>query len=361
MVLNFVTGGIKQSVYRAASAAKIGWFTSQYVGVRHVAGPVVAPGEVPKPYNGPRITDRSMAAAFFAAFRAEREDIAKGVYKLPREYRIPPSPLRSLLQARQNLHDARKIAKRRFTPGGGVEVRDIAPDSYPTYYRQNFHFQTDGWMTDQSADIYDTQVEALFTGAASTMRRRALPMILKGIKDARGRGATNPVVVDLACGTGELLVDLLDNDSEADFTAIDLSPAYLGKAKKKVSAAMGAKAPVKFLQGNAEAIPLADNSVDVLYTVYLFHELPPKVRRTVAAEMARVLKPGGTYVHVDSVQYGDTDLDVLLEGFPRAVHEPYYDSYCNEDFDAIFEAEGFKPLGKELAFLTKAVGYQLKA
>ena len=36
--------------------------------------------------------------------------------------------------------------------------------------------------------------------------------------------------------------------------------------------------------------------------VYLFHELPAGVRRAVAAEMARVLRPGGLVVLVDSVQ-----------------------------------------------------------
>ena len=38
--------------------------------------------------------------------------------------------------------------------------------------------------------------------------------------------------------------------------------------------------------------------------VYLFHELPPEARRAAAAEMARVLKPGGIVVLTDSVQVG---------------------------------------------------------
>ncbi len=36
--------------------------------------------------------------------------------------------------------------------------------------------------------------------------------------------------------------------------------------------------------------------------VYLFHELPADVRRAVAAEMLRVLRPGGLLVLVDSIQ-----------------------------------------------------------
>jgi hypothetical protein len=43
------------------------------------------------------------------------------------------------------------------------------------YYLQNFHFQSGGWLTEESANRYDTQVEVLFKGTANAMRRQALP------------------------------------------------------------------------------------------------------------------------------------------------------------------------------------------
>jgi hypothetical protein len=39
----------------------------------------------------------------------------------------------------------------------------------PRYYLQNFHFQSGGWMTDDSAERYDTQVEVLLNGTANAM------------------------------------------------------------------------------------------------------------------------------------------------------------------------------------------------
>ena len=48
-------------------------------------------------------------------------------------------------------------------------------------------------------------------------------------------------------------------------------------------------------QAPAENIPEPDNSYDIVFSIYLFHELPPDVRRQVAAEMARCCKPGSTY------------------------------------------------------------------
>ena len=83
--------------------------------------------------------------------------------------------------------------------------------------------------------------------------------------------------------------------------------------------------------GKAEALPLPDNSQDAVTNVFLFHELPPKVRRITIRECARVLKPGGRLVILDSLQCGDRPgYDGLLELFPQNYHEPYYSSYINE-------------------------------
>ncbi len=45
-------------------------------------------------------------------------------------------------------------------------------------------------------------------------------------------------------------------------------------------------------QAAAENIPEPDNTYDIVFSVYLFHELPPEVRRKVAGQMARCCKPG---------------------------------------------------------------------
>lgn len=52
--------------------------------------------------------------------------------------------------------------------------QDVEPEAFPDYYLQNFHHQTDGYLSDHSAALYDLQVEILFNGAADPMRRRLL-------------------------------------------------------------------------------------------------------------------------------------------------------------------------------------------
>ena len=83
------------------------------------------------------------------------------------------------------------------------------------------------------------------------------------------------------------------------------------------------------------------------------------MRRDAAREIARILKPGGTFIFADSIQTGDAaDLDRMLEYFPVGFHEPYFTSYLNEDFAALFGEYGFVAEETELAFLTKVMRFR---
>ena len=89
-------------------------------------------------------------------------------------------------------------------PAGTASSSDELPpgtqaDGLPDYYRQNFHFQSDGWLSEHSATLYDTQVEVLFTGAADVMRRRAMKPIADWLA---GRNQRELRGLDVGCGTG---------------------------------------------------------------------------------------------------------------------------------------------------------------
>jgi ubiquinone/menaquinone biosynthesis C-methylase UbiE len=71
-----------------------------------------------------------------------------------------------------------------------------------------------------------------------------------------------------------------------------------------------------------------DATCDAVTSIFMFHELPPEVRRIVFDECARVLKPGGRFVMLDSLQFGDRpDYNRLLDLFPQNYHEPHYDQH----------------------------------
>jgi ubiquinone/menaquinone biosynthesis C-methylase UbiE len=232
-----------------------------------------------------------------------------------------------------------------------VEARADTPEgrAYPAYYRQNFHYQTGGWFTQDSARRYETQVEILFAGTAGAMRRRALALLAAAWKERDQRGLA---LLDLACGAGAFLRDLAQAFPRARLAGLDLSLAYLEEARRR----SGTRALV---QAKAERLPFADASLDAVTCVYLFHELPPRYRPVVAGEIARVLKPGGLLAFADSVQPDDEPrLARLLEVFPAYFHEPYYADYSRADLTALFAQAGLAERARDKAFLTKAVLYQ---
>ena len=99
--------------------------------------------------------------------------------------------------------------------------------------------------------------------------------------------------------------------------------------------------------------------MDAVSAIYLFHELPPKIRRTVAGEISRVLKPGGLLVLADALQPADEPrLARLLEVFPATFHEPFFATYAKEDLAALFARAGLAPRGEDRAFLTKAMLFE---
>lgn len=238
----------------------------------------------------------------------------------------------------------------RWIAGQPTTVRQLPEAAgLPAYFTQDFHYQTGGYLSDESARLYDVQVETLFYGAAAAMRRSAIPPIREFIA---GRDQRRVELLDVACGTGRFLRQLRLAFPAIRAKGLDLSPAYLDEAGRHLAGLR----PVELIVGNAEELPFPDASQNVVTSIYLYHELPAEVRRRVTAEIARVLKPGGLFVFVDSLQFGDRPgWDGLLEAFPVRYHEPYYRHYLIDDLDEVFAAHGLAARSASTAFLSKVM------
>ena len=331
--------------YAASAAAKALWWGAAGVAARALTRPtdVRPPDFTPESEPPPAGFVRR---AWLSAFEKDAADVAAGLY--PTMDDRPTDPVTALRRTADFIADALEVEARRRR-GDAAEVRAEAPATYPAYYRQNFHFQTGGWFTPESAGRYETQVEALFAGTAGAMRRRALSLLAKAWRRRDHRGLA---ILDLACGAGGFLHDLARAFPRARLAGLDLSLAYVAQARSVAPAAA-------FVQAKAEQLPIADASLDAVTCVYLFHELPPKLRPVVAAEIARVLKPGGVFAMADSIQPVDEPrLARLLEAFPAYFHEPYYANYAQADLAELFGKAGLELVDQDAAFLTKALLFE---
>ncbi|MGF1536206.1 MAG: class I SAM-dependent methyltransferase [Elainellaceae cyanobacterium] len=232
-----------------------------------------------------------------------------------------------------------------FSPG-------ISTEDYPKYYARNFHYQTDGYLSDHSANLYDLQVEILFNGTADAMRRRILAPLKQMMNQAGFENAARTRILDVACGTGRTLRFLRDVFSKVSLYGVDLSPAYLRKANQMLSTLPG-ELP-QLMQANAEALPYVDNFFQAVTSVFMFHELPAPVRQNVINEAARVVQPGGVFIICDSIQLSDSpELKASMENFSAMFHEPFYRNYIEDDLNNRLEQAGFEVVETQVHFMSK--------
>lgn len=230
--------------------------------------------------------------------------------------------------------------------------RDVETDNYPDYYLQNFHHQTDGYLSDHSASLYDLQVEILFNGTADPMRRRVIKPLVQGLRAFADRPASSLRVLDVATGTGRTLHQLRSALPNAQLVGLDLSSAYLRQANRWLSQ-RPSELP-QLVQGNAEAMPFAEGSMQGVTCVFLMHELPAEARQAVLDDCFRVLEPGGVLVLADSVQLSDSpQFEVAMDNFRRVFHEPYYRDYIGDDINGRLSAAGFSGIRASSHLMTR--------
>ena len=302
----------------------------------------------PRAHTDAPVPDRARLYKDMAAlFQRDLANVEAGIYPLPTDR--DGSLLSVLYRSGLFFDDLPRVHHRRESGRHDEVLNEETQSKRPPYYLQNFHFQTGGWMTDDSAKRYDLQVEVLFNGTANVIRRQALPPLHEVFAHRDQRCLS---LLDVGCGTGRFLDFVKQTWPRLTCLGIDMSEAYLREARRHLRRWSW----LKLILANGEAIPVRDGSQDAVTSIFMFHELPPKVRRTVFREFARVLKPDGRLVIVDSLQMGDErDYDGLLEMFPQNFHEPYYAGYIEEDFAAIARECGLTHTRDVTAFVSKVM------
>src|SRR5579864_4624365 len=93
--------------------------------------------------------------------------------------------------------------------------------------------------------------------------------------------------IDIGCGTGAFTELLIERCAPAEVQGVDPSDAQLAFARTRQAARLA-----QFQQGGAEALPFADKRFDAAIMALVIFFVPDPAKGV--AEMARVVRPGGT-------------------------------------------------------------------
>ena len=225
---------IDKLLYTARQSARVAWYMGHYFASRryHVSERKAEPQpEQPAKPRQPGPGRDRMLADMAALFARDLANAEAGHYPLPRDH---DGGLTDILAAsRRYFSDLPSTIERKADRRGHeIQVAELNRN-LPDYFLQNFHYQTDGYLTEHSARLYDIQVEVLFSGSANAMRRQCLVPLSEFIT---GRDQRKLRLLDVACGTGVVARAAADLVTpEGSVTGVDLNPAMLAVARRVAS------------------------------------------------------------------------------------------------------------------------------
>ena len=154
--------------------------------------------------------------------------------------------------------------------------------------------------------------------------------------EAAVRGAASATVLDLGCGGGHVAYRAAPH--VARVVAVDLTAAML----EQVAATAQARGlgNIETQQAAAEALPFADGTFDIVlsrFTGHHWHRWEAGLR-----EAARVLKPGGQAVFVDTVAPASALADTHLQAIELLRDVSHGRNYTAAEWAAALERAGFE-------------------
>lgn len=127
-------------------------------------------------------------------------------------------------------------------------------------------------------------------------------------------------VLDIGCGTGKLLRAAERRFPAARLEGVDAAPSMVSEARSLLPA--GSR--IAFQQATAEALPFPDGTFDLVFSTMTFHHWAD--RRRGAAEVGRVLAPGGRWILADFISSGALNYIRRLLRMPHSLERRAFEA-----------------------------------
>ena len=179
----------------------------------------------------------------------------------------------------------------------------------------------------KSKNSFNKQAEKYDTSDYSKYPRECYPFVLNAINNIHFNK-----VLDLGCGTGVILKEISSINSDVELFGLDLSENMIAKAAQR----LGTTANLSI--GDAENLPYADNTFDLVCCVESFHHYPnPK---KALSEINRVLKNGGLFLLCDT--WTRSPIRQILNFFIRFSSDGDVHIYSENEISKLLKVTGFE-------------------
>ena len=138
--------------YGARQLPRVAWYVGHGLVMRRLAEKarqIEGESKRPRVHTNAPVPDRGRLYADMAAlFQRDLANVEAGIYPLPTDR--DGSLLTLLNRSGLFFEDLPRVHRRRESGQQNEVLNDETEGKRPRYYLQNFHFQTGGWMTDDS-------------------------------------------------------------------------------------------------------------------------------------------------------------------------------------------------------------------